>query len=250
MIHTRFLFYGSLNDFLPAPQRHQVIDQALAEHAAVKHPIESLGVPHPEVEAILVNKQPVDLEYQLQDGDFVEVYPQDMPRTAGRLHPAAAAHHAPDPLRGRHPPGPAGSLSAHAGLRHPLPQRLRRPPACRHCRRRGARAAVRATAACSSTRASSTASAHARSIRTGSSSPCSSAIGWAARYSRGGAASTATACSRMSRRAQSWIGWSPRQSCITTSSNSATPAGESTGRAHTLTGWQLFVEEVRRQIEA
>ncbi len=78
MIHTRFLFYGDLNDFLPAPQRHQVIDQALAEHAGVKHPIESLGVPHPEVEAILVNKQPVDLEYQLQDGDLVEVYPQDI----------------------------------------------------------------------------------------------------------------------------------------------------------------------------
>ena len=79
MIHTRFLFYGSLNDFLPAPQRHQVIDQGLAEHAGVKHPIESLGVPHPEVEAILVDKQPVDLEYHLQDGDFVEVYPQDCP---------------------------------------------------------------------------------------------------------------------------------------------------------------------------
>jgi uncharacterized protein with PIN domain len=79
MIHTRFLFYGSLNDFLPAPQRHQVIDQALAEHAGVKHPVESLGVPHPEVEAIFVNKRPVNLEYQLQDGDFVEAYPQDVP---------------------------------------------------------------------------------------------------------------------------------------------------------------------------
>jgi uncharacterized protein len=79
MIHTRFLFYGDLNDFLPAPQRHQVLDQALAEHAGVKHPIESLGVPHPEVEAILVNQQPVNLEYQLQDGDFVEVYSQAGP---------------------------------------------------------------------------------------------------------------------------------------------------------------------------
>lgn len=79
MLTTRFLFYGDLNDFLPVPQRHQVIDQVLAEHAAVKHPIESLGVPHPEVEAILVNKKPADFSYRLQDGDFVEVYPQDAP---------------------------------------------------------------------------------------------------------------------------------------------------------------------------
>ncbi len=79
MIHTLFLFYGSLNDFLLIGQRHQVIEQPLAEHAAVKHPIESLGVPHPEVEAILVNKEPADFGYQLQDGDFVEVYPQDVP---------------------------------------------------------------------------------------------------------------------------------------------------------------------------
>ncbi len=83
MIHTRFLFYGNLNDFLPAPQRHQVLDQPLAEHAGVKHPIESLGVPHPEVEAILVNTRPVDLAYQLQDGDFVTVYPQDCPELPG-----------------------------------------------------------------------------------------------------------------------------------------------------------------------
>lgn len=79
MIHTRFLFYDNLNDFLPAPQRHAVIDQVMAEHAAVKHPIESLGVPHPEVEAIFVNKQPAGLEYRLQDGDSVAVYPQDSP---------------------------------------------------------------------------------------------------------------------------------------------------------------------------
>lgn len=79
MLTTRFLFHGNLNDFLPTPHRHQVVDQVLAEHAAVKHPIESLGVPHPEVEAIFVNNEPVDFGYRLQDGDAVEVYPQDSP---------------------------------------------------------------------------------------------------------------------------------------------------------------------------
>ena len=87
MLATCFLFYGSLNDFLPAPQRHQAIAQPQTEHAAVKHPIESLGVPHPEVEAILVNKAPADFTYRLYDGDFVEVYPQDCPELPAVIVP-------------------------------------------------------------------------------------------------------------------------------------------------------------------
>lgn len=90
MIHTRFLFYGSLNDFLPSGQRHRAVEQPLAEHAAVKHPIESLGVPHPEVEAILVNKEPADFGYQLRDGDFVEVYPEDCPELTSAYVPLRA----------------------------------------------------------------------------------------------------------------------------------------------------------------
>lgn len=71
-------FYGALNDFLPKAQRNAVIPVELAEHAAVKHPIEALGVPHPEVDAILVNRRPVDFAYHLQDGDRVEVYPPEV----------------------------------------------------------------------------------------------------------------------------------------------------------------------------
>ncbi|MFO7632910.1 MAG: Mut7-C RNAse domain-containing protein [Caldilinea sp.] len=78
MLTIRLHFYGNLNDFLPMAQRNRAIVQELAEHAAVKHPIESLGVPHPEVEAILVNRRPVDFSYRLQDGDRVEVYPQEV----------------------------------------------------------------------------------------------------------------------------------------------------------------------------
>jgi uncharacterized protein len=77
MFTTTFHFYGDLNYFLPEAQRNQGIVQELAEQAAVKHPIESLGVPHPEVEAILVNRRPVDFSYRLQEGDRVEVYPQE-----------------------------------------------------------------------------------------------------------------------------------------------------------------------------
>jgi len=81
MFTTTFRFYGSLNDFLPPSQRDMDIVQALPEAAAVKHPIESLGAPHTEVEAIFVNGQAAAFGYRLQDGDRVEVYPPEMAHT-------------------------------------------------------------------------------------------------------------------------------------------------------------------------
>lgn len=82
MFTTTFRFHGSLNDFLPPAQRGREIVQVLSEAAAVKHPIESLGAPHTEVEAIFANGQPVTFGYHLQDGDRVEVYPHEW---AGKL---------------------------------------------------------------------------------------------------------------------------------------------------------------------
>ena len=37
--------------------------------------IESLGVPHTEIDLILVNGKSVDFTYILQDGDRISVYP-------------------------------------------------------------------------------------------------------------------------------------------------------------------------------
>ncbi|HHY58443.1 MAG TPA: Mut7-C ubiquitin/RNAse domain-containing protein [Chloroflexi bacterium] len=87
MLRATFTFYGNLNDFLAERRRHAFISLQLAEHAAVKHPIEALGVPHPEVAAILVNRQPVDFAYRLQDGDRVEVYPQEVVHLLPRYLP-------------------------------------------------------------------------------------------------------------------------------------------------------------------
>jgi uncharacterized protein with PIN domain len=78
MLRVTFVFYGNLNDFLPMNRRNAIIPVQLTEHVAVKHPIEALGVPHPEVAAILVNRRPVDFAYRLQDGDRVEVYPLEV----------------------------------------------------------------------------------------------------------------------------------------------------------------------------
>lgn len=68
-------FYGELNDFLPPHRRGRLIVHRFDVGPPVKDVIESLGVPHPEVELVVVNSQPVDFSYPLKSGDFVSVYP-------------------------------------------------------------------------------------------------------------------------------------------------------------------------------
>lgn len=72
---AEFRFYGALNDFLPPPQRQMTKFYRFRGNPGIKDPIEALGVPHTEVELIIVNGTPVDFEYQLQAGDRVAVFP-------------------------------------------------------------------------------------------------------------------------------------------------------------------------------
>ena len=70
-----FRFYAELNDFLPQAQRKRQIEQVFEPPVPVRHLIETLGIPHTEVEVVLVNGESVDLECPVQDGDQVSVYP-------------------------------------------------------------------------------------------------------------------------------------------------------------------------------
>jgi uncharacterized protein with PIN domain len=72
---AEFRFYGELNDLLPLGQRKRTIFYRFKCHPGIKDPIEVLGVPHTEVELIVVNGQSVGFDYRLQDGDRVAVYP-------------------------------------------------------------------------------------------------------------------------------------------------------------------------------
>lgn len=67
--------YGSLNDFVPPSQRQRAIERQWDVSGAVKDIIEGLGVPHPEVDLILVNGRSVGFDYLVQDGDYISVYP-------------------------------------------------------------------------------------------------------------------------------------------------------------------------------
>ncbi|GAB4380190.1 MAG: Mut7-C RNAse domain-containing protein [Elainellaceae cyanobacterium] len=75
MLHVEFRFYGNLNDFLKLERRQRSFTHQLQESASIKDVIESLGVPHPEIDLLLVHGEPVDFTYLMQDGDRVSVYP-------------------------------------------------------------------------------------------------------------------------------------------------------------------------------
>ncbi len=73
--HIELRFYAALNDFLPADKRKRSYDLNLTRNTSVKDLIESQGVPHTEVELILVNGQAVGFDYLVADGDRIAVYP-------------------------------------------------------------------------------------------------------------------------------------------------------------------------------
>lgn len=89
MACSRFHFHGNLNDFLSPSRRARPASVCWGEERTVKDAIESLGIPHVEVDTILVGARPVGFSYRLQDGDEVGVYPE--PGPARRLMPPAQA---------------------------------------------------------------------------------------------------------------------------------------------------------------
>jgi uncharacterized protein len=72
---AHFRFYEELNDFLPEAHRYSTVERDFELSPSVKDMIESMGVPHTEVDLIIVNGESVDFSYRVADGDRVSVYP-------------------------------------------------------------------------------------------------------------------------------------------------------------------------------
>lgn len=70
-----FRFYAELNDFLPVGDRQRDLVRSFLGKPSVKDQIEACGVPHTEVDLILVNGWSVGFDHRLGDGDRVSVYP-------------------------------------------------------------------------------------------------------------------------------------------------------------------------------
>ncbi len=85
---VRLRFHGDLNVFLGSKVGDAVIERPLAEKTSIKDVIESCGVPHPEVDLILVDDQPVGFGHTVAADAKVEVLPvenRDTNNTVKRL---------------------------------------------------------------------------------------------------------------------------------------------------------------------
>jgi len=66
---------GRLNDFLSGEKREVTIHVAFRGGQSIKHLVESLGVPHPEIGRVQISGQKGSLDTITQDEDGVEVHP-------------------------------------------------------------------------------------------------------------------------------------------------------------------------------
>jgi len=71
----RLRFHGDLNVFFRSKAGDAAIERQLTEKTSIKDVIESCGVPHPEVDFILVDEQTVGFDYTLANDASVEVFP-------------------------------------------------------------------------------------------------------------------------------------------------------------------------------
>jgi len=75
MKQARLRFYGELNDFVDPDRRQVSFVHTFTDRVAVKDVIESHGVPHTEVDLLLVNGESRPFSSLLEDGDLVSAYP-------------------------------------------------------------------------------------------------------------------------------------------------------------------------------
>lgn len=68
-------FYEELNDFLPAAQRKRTFTKPVFGTPSVKDVIESCGIPHPEIDLILVDGRSVGFGHRVAGGERIAVYP-------------------------------------------------------------------------------------------------------------------------------------------------------------------------------
>jgi uncharacterized protein with PIN domain len=83
--------YAELNDFLAPESRGLTVRRPFRSHQTVKDVLEAMGIPHTEVDLILVNGSPQGFSYRPSVGDRIAAYPMfealDIGSTA-RLRPA------------------------------------------------------------------------------------------------------------------------------------------------------------------
>jgi uncharacterized protein len=90
---VRLRLHGDLDFFLRPAARGRNVERSLSEKTSVKDAIESFGVPHPEVDLILVNGRSVDFDYALANDADVELYPVVRDRSKFKYKPLQVARY-------------------------------------------------------------------------------------------------------------------------------------------------------------
>ncbi len=68
--------YAELNDFLPENKRYCTFSEELTQTRSLKDQIESLGIPHTEIDLVLVDGQPAPFSTGLTGGERISLYPR------------------------------------------------------------------------------------------------------------------------------------------------------------------------------
>src|SRR5262245_35325727 len=91
---STFRFYEELNDFLAPERRGTSFEYAYTGTPSVKDAVEAIGVPHTEIDLILVDGVSVRFDHLLRGGERVAVYP-----CFERLDLTGVTRLRPEPLR-------------------------------------------------------------------------------------------------------------------------------------------------------
>jgi uncharacterized protein with PIN domain len=76
---VRLHVYGDLDFFLPSRAPGRRVERQLREKTSVKDLIESCGIPHTEVDLILINEKAVGFRYAVTGDAEIELYPPGLP---------------------------------------------------------------------------------------------------------------------------------------------------------------------------
>lgn len=75
MLQVTLRFYGDLNGLLYEDPDGRTMQRSLPGPTSVKDLVEGCGVPHTEVDLLIVDGQPVDFSHLIEGGERVSVYP-------------------------------------------------------------------------------------------------------------------------------------------------------------------------------
>jgi hypothetical protein len=70
-----FRFFEELNDFLSDERYKNTFPYEFKGNPSIKDTVEAIGVPHTEIDLILVDGESVDFNYKMCGGEHVSVYP-------------------------------------------------------------------------------------------------------------------------------------------------------------------------------